>query len=513
MQETIIDLHVSLPEADASAAAQVVQTVREGGFFGYQSIDAISPDSVQFGLLAHVDYSGTDSELSFPLLDNTAANSITRAYDLDERLTALAKRLGLPCYFYEPQTDWELIVDSPTDAAGEGEQYPTGGADVADFDSGLDLDLDPSTPDEVVADRSAFIIYGKVPSPDRFVYELARDVKGPVTLVPGTQTDPAAQTDLGAPPVPSTRIAPGTPTICFAVDGTEDTAVWLDKRPVIEINESDSTLISWYTSGKKKNHATKRGTSAQGVSTRSSVAERIYDKFAPRHIWTLASEPYIPVTHVLLQNRAKLAAAHPDKSELNSVLDAQDSSLETAYVESQLDQSEDIAAAKELAAELGFVGERRDALIGALTTIDRAVQTTELVEALDLPSSTAQALAGTFNPRMLEGAVTAEKASFRAETGMHSLTERPTGNSFLDKMRQLDHDRPALALGLIVLMFLAGAGALYLGIARPSIFSNLVFTIAAYIVGIIVLLDSITSLTSWVMIRLKNRKNKDPLPK
>ena len=135
MQQTIIDLHVSLPKADASVAATVTQPVRAAGFFGYRSIDVTAPDSVQLGLLAHVDYSAADAVLSLPLLsaggiDAGTSSAVTRVRELDAHLTELAERIGYPCYFYEAQTDWELLVDGTgidhdgQDLAGVGPAYP-----------------------------------------------------------------------------------------------------------------------------------------------------------------------------------------------------------------------------------------------------------------------------------------------------------------------------------------------------------------------------------------------------
>ena len=478
MQQTIIDLHVSLPKADASVAATVTQTVRAAGFFGYRSIDVTAPDSVQLGLLAHVDYSAADAVLSLPLLsaggiDAGTSSAVTRVRELDAHLTELAERIGYPCYFYEAQTDWELLVD------GTGIDHD--GQDLAGEDL-FDETQDPDAAgEELIADRLAFIIYGEVASPDRVVYELARDTLGPVTLVPGA------------------------PSIGFAVDGQEDTPVWLGKRPVLEISQSDLTLVSWYTNGKVRSGASAQGATAQWQTPRASVAERIHNKFAARHIWALTTEPYVPTTHELLQDPSSIVALRPDSAELGGMLDAQETSLRTAYLESALDCSDDFAAAEELALELGLEGEQRTELIRVLTANDRAVALTELVTALGLPSTTEAALTGALDPRSLEGAVTAEKANFRAETGLHNLTERPTGTSFTDKLRQLDHDRPALALVLILVMFAASTGALFLGISRPGVFANLGLTIAAYIIGIIVLADSVTSLISWIMIRKKNR--------
>lgn len=488
MHKTVIDLYVSLPAGHQDASHTVSNVIRSLGYFGFQSVDPLPNDSLQFSLLAHIHHEDEAPALSVPLLVDS---SITHVHDLDGLLSALAGKIGHSCYFYESQTEWELAFDIE-DEVGDAPEVPEVAAGLTDQVSSPDsVDANEDAADShgtnaAFPSRTAYVIYGKVASPDRYVYELARDVKGPVALIP------AAPTITASSATPSTAAPTSFPTICFPLEDPADTPVWLGKRPVVEIEVSDQTVVRWYSNGPKG----------------SSLSTRLQNNYYPRGMWELATEPQAPLTYTPLQSHELVSSLARQDAQLLEILDAQASAVEDKRAEDALEIAEDSAALAQLGLELGLPEDKRVDLARVLTTTDRPVSLHELLLAMNLPDYLAQALHGEVGPQELEGALVAKSANFRAETGLHNLTERPTGNSFLDKMRLLDHDRPAFALGLIILMFLTSAGMFYLGIKQPSFFSNLVFTVSAYILGAIILLDAVVSLTSWIMIRAKNRTRK-----
>lgn len=453
MCATLLDLHVSFSTEDQKNADTVVNVLREAGLFGYQAVDGDCLDSAQFGLLASIDL---ESENSTPAVAVLSAdkNSISYLQNLDKFLTDLAHRIGHSCYFYEPELDWEFVVDLNAVPNTEMDE------EFLSQEQLLDEDHDPVKEDSL---RFAFVIYGNVTSPDRYVYELARDVKAPVTLVAGT------------------------PTVCFAVDNPKKTPVWLGKLPILEIQAGPVPMIRWFSGAGK------------------GLKSRFYNRFAPRFTWFLSTEPYVGVKHLPLQDSAGLSSNALDNSAVLSAFKAQDAATKQADSYSVLDQSEDLEQAYALAQELGFDRDQQEALVRLLTTVDRTVALEELIGALGLDHCITKVLEGGVDPRSISGGVTAESANFRAETGLHSLTERPMGNSWTDQLRRIDHDRPALGLVLILAMFAASAAVFYLGFAKPSIFSKPVFHWAAYICGAIILIDTIVSALSWVMIRVKGR--------
>ncbi len=82
----------------------------------------------------------------------------------------------------------------------------------------------------------------------------------------------------------------------------------------------------------------------------------------------------------------------------------------------------------------------------------------------------------------------------------------PTGNSFIDKMRRLDFDQPALGLFIIIAMFAAGLGLIALGVNGVSFFDRLWVAVIGYIAGGCLLFDGVASLYLWVRIRMQNRR-------
>ncbi|WP_435299959.1 hypothetical protein [Timonella sp. A28] len=293
--------------------------------------------------------------------------------------------------------------------------------------------------------------------------EVSSDIRGAVTAVPHKN---------GA--------------LMFARDGHDEPAAWLSHRPVVEVTSGPFPIVRWFSSAKAQ-------TGVLGKLTQAST---------PRHVWVLNPRPAgSAVAEPLLACDETLV--NPDFA---AVL-AHQAELLTEFLDEQAEErAQNIAEVHALADELGFDAEQTDRLVDVLGATDQQRSLEDVCDALQFPSYTAAALRGHYDLDDVDGVIQVTQGTFRGRLGIFpEQVERPTGNSFVDKMRRLDFDQPALGLFIILAICVAGLGLIILGANGVSFFDHLWVAVLGYAAGGWLLIDGLFSLYVWVRIRMQNR--------
>lgn len=472
------ELYLYLTSGHPSTAQQIADKLRDTGVFG--AVDWTFSD--EDDLFAYVLTKEVDGQIYLPV----STNGIVRLEaDFQTFLTRFATDNGIDMTVYTAEQELLFLVEQPDSDIDDGfsEDASDSSGHLNESDEEED-DLQDSQPDKI-----AFIVYGTEGSPTRsnlshpktLANALAFEMKGPVTVVPAVSStiDPA----IIQKRTTASEWVEG-PLIAYAVDGYAKRPAWMDRKPVLAISGGESPALRWYSSAPS-----------------DRIRDNLLSATIPAGVWALEA------TNDLQPSATPIAPAslptHADP-EFVAVHEQQGLMVE-AIVRQYLDDDADRTSAQAMCAALGLDDARTARLVDLLNESERAVSITEVTDILGLPTWIERVLSGRVDPQTLPQAVHVAKGSTLGMLGLGTLTRRPSGSAIADKMRQLDFDRPVLALLIELIMVAGGIALLTLTLQHVGIFDNSRVRGLGYAISAWLLIDGIASLVVWTKIRLKNR--------
>ncbi|MFD2839231.1 hypothetical protein ACFSYH_01435 [Populibacterium corticicola] len=453
MSDTRIELNFYLPDDGSLSPTQIVEGLAQAGFLGAVNRAATDVHSVEVVLLAKFSERGVvvprRNGESVVLASQTNLEAFVQelAHSSGASVSGLLNALDAACYAEGPHT----------------ESAP------------LDDDAKVDEPEGTELRRIVFATYGE----DRYpalsaqdqltplAHEISLHIGAPVTAVNATAT--GAELD---------------PTLVFAEGVLTATRVFANYRPIVEVEYDGGIFLRWYSADR-----------ATG-----SVRQKLLDIAAERNGWYLPSEsfngePFVPLAQ---PHRAESDTTVP------ALFDAQTQLIAQLNAEN-LDPNPDLFEVLELTRAIGLPDTSGHKLAELLSIRDRIVEVSEVCATLHFPDYVAEVLKGRSNPKALPGAVHVEQGTAAGSANFKALLERPEGTSVTDRMRQLDFDRPALALLIEVGMVAAGIALIVLGIMDVGPFGQTWIAIVGYLLGAWLFLDGVASLFMWAKIRRQNK--------